>query len=266
MHNTAYILQKKYYYEAGGVLTLFTKKYGKINALIRKSKNKSSINLELFNKFNVVLRENDTANKPYLTDTPKSYNYEISFFVQEIIPQQTYHLKKDSLWLAFYMNELLCLLMPQNQPDSALFDAYQGSLAVLNETDSLIPEAELALRIFEMRLLDFMGILPDFSQDQQGNRICDASPQTCFYLSTDHGIVSNIDCLTNYETGMQSAYIPLPTSLLISLSQLDQLIYPQNNMHLQGLKKITRFLIHSLLQGRPLKSREMLKQLKAKQS
>ena len=115
MNNTAYILQKKNYHESGSVITLLTKEYGKINALLRGSRNKSSTNLELFNQFSVVLQENIASKKTYL-NSPAQPTYETLFFIQEIIPQKTCQLEKDSLWLAFYMNELLCLPLNNHTP------------------------------------------------------------------------------------------------------------------------------------------------------
>lgn len=65
-----------------------------------------------------------------------------------------------ALWCGFYANELVLKLLPRDDPDSALFDAYAGLLPELTDAATQAP----ALRRFECRLLDALGVLPDLSE------------------------------------------------------------------------------------------------------
>ncbi len=66
-----------------------------------------------------------------------------------------------ALFSGFYLNELLMKLLARHDPHAALFDIYAATLPSLADTDEA--RAEAALRAFELKLLQEIGLLPDLS-------------------------------------------------------------------------------------------------------
>jgi len=67
-----------------------------------------------------------------------------------------------AMWCGLYANELLLRLTPRDDPEPAIFDAYRQLLPELSE-----PSVQaIALRRFEMALLDALGVAPDLSVDR----------------------------------------------------------------------------------------------------
>ncbi len=66
-----------------------------------------------------------------------------------------------ALFSGFYLNELLMKLLARQDPHAALFDAYALTLPELVAHDDARVQA--ALRAFELRALQEIGVLPDLS-------------------------------------------------------------------------------------------------------
>ena len=64
---------------------------------------------------------------------------------------------------AYYLNELLLRLLPMEAPCATVFAQYAQSLITLDEIDDDTQQLESALRLFELELLDSLGLVPDFS-------------------------------------------------------------------------------------------------------
>lgn len=254
MEVTAFILKKTPFRESGWILTLFCAVHGKINALWRNS-SKNSPSVELFNLYRLVLKEGSLGGS---FSNGKHYPADELFFVQDIEQVKFINLHGDPIWIAYYMNELLLYLFPKNMPDASLFNAYQGTLLVLQSSEIILPETQFALRIFEMRLLDFIGILPDFSL------IKAHKAAKAYYLSAEQGVVADIALLKDAQTGISSAYLTLPADFFTAFQCFEDFAQDAYQPHLKMLKKINSFLIKHLLAGRELKSKQMYQKLKQK--
>jgi len=66
-----------------------------------------------------------------------------------------------ALFSGFYLNELLMKLLARQDPHPQLFDVYAQTLPMLAADEELAVQA--ALRAFELRLLQEVGLLPDLS-------------------------------------------------------------------------------------------------------
>ncbi|MBV8504035.1 MAG: DNA repair protein RecO [Paucibacter sp.] len=66
-----------------------------------------------------------------------------------------------ALFSGYYLNELLMKLLGRQDPHPELFDLYAETLAELHSAEE--PQAQAALRAFELRLLFILGLLPDLS-------------------------------------------------------------------------------------------------------
>jgi DNA repair protein RecO (recombination protein O) len=71
-------------------------------------------------------------------------------------------LRGETLFLGFYVNELLMKLLARSDPHPALFDAYARTLAALAGARGE-GQAQAALRAFELTLLQELGWLADLS-------------------------------------------------------------------------------------------------------
>jgi DNA repair protein RecO (recombination protein O) len=66
-----------------------------------------------------------------------------------------------ALFSGFYVNELLMKLLTSHDPQPDLFDIYAQTLPELTAQNE--QQAQAALRAFEIKLLQALGVLPDFS-------------------------------------------------------------------------------------------------------
>ncbi len=72
---------------------------------------------------------------------------------------KSFLLKKNALFSAFYINELLVKLLGENIACDELFQQYRASLNSLAQTSNI----EICLRQFELMLMDELGVSFDFS-------------------------------------------------------------------------------------------------------
>ncbi len=129
----------------------------------------------------------------------------------------------DSLFSAFYLNELLLKLLARSDPHPGLFDAYAATLPALAGPDAqrnLVREAmsgaadrpggdeppgQAALRAFELRLLNEIGVLPDLSVVTSTQAA--VLPDQRYRLNADNGVSGSA----------QLADVELPGSSLIAV-------------------------------------------------
>lgn len=146
---------------------------------------------------------------------------------------KSFLLKKNALFSAFYINELLVKLLGENIACNELFQQYEASLTSLADTDSI----ELCLREFELMLLDELGISFDFSL------VFEHSAEGFYYLPGE---------------GFMPAYTKLKQPCynrwhLQAIAQSD-LSTPEV---LMTFKNLMRQVINHLLDGVPLNSRKL---------
>jgi len=146
---------------------------------------------------------------------------------------KSFLLKKNALFSAFYINELLVKLLGENIACNELFQQYEASLTSLVDTDSI----ELCLREFELMLLDELGISFDFSL------VFEHSAEGFYYLPGE---------------GFMPAYTKLKQPCynrwhLQAIAQSD-LSTPEV---LMTFKNLMRQVINHLLDGVPLNSRKL---------
>jgi DNA repair protein RecO (recombination protein O) len=146
----------------------------------------------------------------------------------------------------FYVNELLVKLLQRNDPHPAIFDAYGALLARLCD-DAFEPAR--ALRLFEKRLLDELG----------------------WGLNLDHEATSGapLDPKRSYRYGLESGAEPIDGvaegilifsgSSLLSLAREDL----GEARAVVDARRLLRAARDRLLDGRPLRTREVLLEMRA---
>jgi DNA repair protein RecO (recombination protein O) len=88
-----------------------------------------------------------------------------------------------ALFSALYVNELVTRLLSGVEAEPALFALYQDTLCALQEGS----DVEVALRLFELQLLDTLGYGVDFAHDAEHGAAVEAGAR--YYLHPESGLV-----------------------------------------------------------------------------
>jgi DNA repair protein RecO (recombination protein O) len=147
------------------------------------------------------------------------------------------------LYSAFYLNELLMRLLERHDPHPALYDDYASTLADLREQSTI----EHVLRRFEKHLLDELGYGLVLEHDAEtGNEI---DPEAFYDYHLESGPVAVAD--------VGGGFVFSGKSLLSMASE--EFNHPEV---LQDAKRLMRAALRIYLGDKPLKTRELFKQIK----
>ena len=164
-----------------------------------------------------------------------------------------------SLYCAYYVNELLLRLLPSHMDCQEIFQLYHQVLTLLAQssehgiTDVSNREAqhivlyEAPLRLFELKLLEFLGYGLNLTDEIQSGFPVQAEKSYHYLI----------------ESGPSEVPIANTNTLLVSGSTLINLSNSQLSEHktLQESKQLLKWALAEHLGNKPLKSREMYKQL-----
>ena len=151
-------------------------------------------------------------------------------------------LSGSALMCGYYANELLVRLLPREDAHPRLFDAYATLLRRL----SINAPQDLALRAFELVLLQELGYAPTFDTDEQGEAV---RPERDYLFIIERGPVP--------ATGDEHDEATLPGRVLLDLARED-LSHPET---LAQAKSLMRRLIAHLVGARALESRRIFMEL-----
>lgn len=153
-------------------------------------------------------------------------------------------LRGEALLCGFYLNELLLRLLPREDPHDDLFGRYRDTLGRLASEADSAP----ALRSFEKALLKELGYAMVLERDgASGDRV---DPAKNYTYDPERGpIESNV-----------SAAEPLVSGRTLLDMARDDYADPQTQ---QQAKALMRVLINHRLEYRPLKSRQVFRDLLA---
>lgn len=140
-----------------------------------------------------------------------------------------------------YLNELLVRLLPTAEPESTIFAAYQQALAGLQQSDN----NEQVLRSFEKHLLESLGYGLNLETEVVNQQPIAADLYYCYRQGQG---------LLPCEASRQDAI--LGENLLSFAADK-----PLSTVALKQIKRLTREVIDELLEGRPLQSRQLFKQM-----
>lgn len=249
-HQEAVILHQYNYRNSSLIINFFLSDYGKISAIAKGIKGKSPGKCQqnhpaLFQPFQRLAVS--LAGK---SDLLYLKNIELSQQYSEINGK----LQGKSLYCAYYINELLLRLLPSHTDCREIFNLYElilNSLVCCTETpvqgDQSLLHYEAPLRLFELKLLEFLG----------------------YGLNLLHEIQSGVDILADQQyyyimqAGPSKNKTVTEKQLLINGSTLINLA--NGNLHdkktLQQSKQLLKLALAGHLGDKPLKSRELFKQL-----
>jgi len=168
----AVVLKHKDWGEADRLISLFTLEHGKIRAIakgVRKLKSRKAGHLEPFTLVNLMLAKGRDI--PIITQ------------VETIKP--FFAIRKDMLLTTYasYAVELLDRFTYEEGENQALFRLLTKTLERINDSNKI----DLAIRYYEIRLLDIVGFRPQLFQCT----ICNAEikPENQFFSAPEGGVV-----------------------------------------------------------------------------
>ena len=237
----AFVLHYYNYRDNSLIVNFFISDYGKISAVARGVKNSRKNQFSLlqpFQKLNISL-----SGKSDLL-TLKS--------VEQI--QRCWQLSGKALYCAFYINELLLRLLPSHTDCHSIFELYQQILdLIIQNSDEHRVHYEVPLRIFELKLLEFLGYGLNISNEIHTGQSIDE--HRIYYYLIHSGPSATIP--------EHNDYLIISGKTLIDLANNQ---FGRSDETLHECKQLLKWALSEQLGEKPLKSREMFKQLYGKTS
>jgi DNA repair protein RecO (recombination protein O) len=221
---SGYLLHRQPWQENAELLDCLTPDFGRILLVRNRPKN----NLPMFQRLELSFTGNS----------------EFRRLKEWTIEDRIHLLQGDRLYIGLYLNELLVRLSNRDDPNPAIFGLYSSTLHLVTNTETDANSLEGALRFFEHRLLQEQGYGVDFERDHSGLAI---DPNGHYQHITGQGFVSN-------------SQGNLLGSELLAIHQNDW----QHPDVRRKAKGIFRAELNERLQGQPLRSRQLLQNLKSK--
>ncbi len=220
----AYILHSRPYQDSSLIADLFTIEYGRIGAVFKGARSltkKRQTPLQLFQRGSISVSGKQALKTGYLKDVQKVFS-----------PKPG-----PALYSGLYVNELLCRVLTNEEPSVDLFAIYEWVLDKLVVGENIAD----ALRVFEFTLLQHFGYGVDFSQDADGNLICDSM---AYYYCAGVGFLISAQNVDNK--------VCFQGDVLLSIHQNEW-----NKRSRLAAKHINRLALAPLLGSKPLSSRAL---------
>lgn len=216
----AFILQHRPYRETSVLLDVFTRDFGIVTVLAKGVRKEKSKTAGILQPFSLLqLSYLDKNELKILTQA-------------ELV--DCYALRRLALYCGFYVNELVQRFLHKHDPHVHLFFRYQACLQVLLDSDHI----EQTLRYFELDLLDEVGYGIQLDAVAGGDVV---KNDRYYSFRVDAGMVEdNAGCIGG--------------PALLALSRRSAL----NGPALSEAKHLMRCMLDVHLQGKPLKSRDVL--------
>lgn len=167
----AYVLHRYDWSESSLILEVFTRSYGRIALVARGAKKPSS-------NFRPILLPLQPLHIAFGGDAEIRMLRSAEWQGGHVMPTG------DALLSGYYLNELLMRLLARDDPHPVLFDAYAATVQLL--ADQNADSLQLALRAFELRLLQGIGLLP--ALDMQTATLAPLQPNQRYTLVAETGL------------------------------------------------------------------------------
>ena len=144
------VLRATRYKENDVILTIFSRKLGKITVLAKGAKRNKSMLLSASQPFsysNYTLKKQGGMYRIIQSDSIKSF-YELSYDM-------------DSFSYATYITKLVETTMVENQTNNRLFVLLAQTLFLLSQEDS---NKHFVTRVFELKFMDYIGFRPSLNR------------------------------------------------------------------------------------------------------
>lgn len=225
----AYLLHHRPYRDTSRILELLTREHGRVSVFARGARGGKSALGPVLQPFNRLLaswtvgREAGTLLGAELDGAPQA-------------------LPAARLMSGFYANELLLKLLTPHDAHPELFDEYAVALQALKD----LADESRTLRLFEKRLLQELGY--GLSLDREAESGTPVRPEGHYRYVPEYGVVS----------GSATDAAGFSGAALLSLAR-EQLHDPASCAE---ARRLLRSALERLLDGRGLRSREILRELR----
>lgn len=217
----AFILQHRPYRESSVLLDVLTRDFGIVSMLAKGVRKQKSKTAGLLLPFSLLqLSYLDKNELKILTHAECVAGYA---------------LERLALYCGFYVNELLQKFLHKHDPHPRIFDCYQACLQDLRDSERI----EQTLRYFELELLEESGYGAQLDVEEFGNQALDERRRYNFIPGT--GMVEDAAGLISGNT-LRALSVKAPLEGRTALEA----------------KHLLREMLGAHLQGRPLKSRDVL--------
>ena len=238
----AYVLHRYDWSESSLILELFTRSYGRIALVARGAKKPSS-------NFRPILLPLQPLHIAFGGDAEIRMLRGAEWQGGHVMPTG------DALLSGFYLNELLMRLLARDDPHPALFDAYSTTVQLL--ASQSLDTLQVALRAFELRLLQGIGLLPGL--DVQTATLAPLQAVTPYVLVAEAGLREAHD---DDRASLQGQHwLSLQATLAEGAPFTDTVQACVN--HLPELKTQLRALLHYHCDLKVLKTRQMMLDLQS---
>lgn len=230
----AYVLQVRPYRDTSALVEIFTPDFGRISLVARGVRSGNSKTRGLLQPFRKLLISwyGDKELKS-LTSVEED---------GEVIG-----VKAGALVSALYVNELLVRLLHRHEEHESLFELYRNTLRTLEGADNI----SKALRLFEKSLLQELGYGVMLEYDMETGESIDENKRYLYQVEVGPVPYSP---MVNGSLLKCKAGIVVHGKSLLSLDRGDL-----NDARCeQESKKLMRYIINHYLEGKPVKSRELL--------
>lgn len=214
------VLRASRYKENDVILTIFTRKLGKITAIAKGAKKNKSMLLsgsQIFSYSNYTLKKQGGMYRIVQSDTIKSF-YELSYDI-------------DSFSYATYIAKLVETTTQENQTNNRLFILLAQTLYLLIQKET---DKQLTTRIFELKFMDYIGFRPSLSRCSS----CGSKEITSLFNIEEGGVICkecSMELMDNFKLDVTTIrlmeYIISNDILTCSKSKVSKyLIYQLENL------------------------------------
>lgn len=221
----AFVLHSKPYSESSLLVDFFVEEQGKITAIAKGAKRKSSSLKGILQPFTALMIQYQGHGN-------------VKTLCKAEAISLTLPLMNIELCCAFYLNELIHRILVSGIDSSILFQSYLSSLQSLAKQEEVAP----VLRTFELSLLEHLGSQINFvSCSETGEQIVDTM---LYQYQPEKGFVCSLMQNSMSFTGKQ-----------INAFNIRQF---NDNDTLRAVKRFTRMALKPYIGSKPFKSRELL--------
>ncbi len=228
----AYLIHQRPYSETSQIINLFSRHYGRVDAIAKGSKRPKSKFKSFLQPFSPILVSWSGRSQ---LKTLRSV---------DISSGKQSNVSRKHLMSAFYLNELILSFLTTADPYPDLFDAYSLAINNLSNADS----SEIILREFEIQLLTEIGYAINFQTEAMSSKKIE--PNLSYRFIAEEGFVSSVT---------SSARDTLIKGSVIQSIDRKDFSQPQT---MRVAKRIIRESVKYHLSGKELNTKKVVKSLK----
>ncbi len=229
----AFVIHRMPYSETSLLVDLFTEQYGRLTVLAKGARRLKSRNRGILLPF-----------QPLLVGWAGRGELPILTSAEMTVPYQ--ELRGQALFCGFYLSELLTRLLHRYDPHEQLYIAYETAIRVLSDNSSDTSRAWM-LRLFERDLLREIGyaMLLD----------CEADSHVAVEFNMDYQYL--VDKGPVRLIGQRNGGLNVSGQTLLAMHNSQE----PNEINLRESKLLTRAILNHYLDGKPVHTRRLIRQI-----